>query len=162
VTAHAKSSPKFKKLYIFDFDGTLFRSPKPPEGEDPEGWWSSLKSLSPPYVDSVPDGGMWHPDSVARLKEAVEDPDGYVVVMTGRHNPLQPRIQDLLDNAGLTPDELITNPEIGNTTGYKRDEMLYLLRQLPRVQEVEFWEDKKADLKGYGKGTRHLLTSEFF
>jgi len=146
-------SPKFKKLYIFDFDGTLFRSPTPPDGYggDPDTWWSNPDSLGPPHVESKPDPDMWHPDSAERLREALADPDGYVVVMTGRYEKLQDRIQAILASAGLEPDELITNPEIGNTTRYKRDEMLYLLRQLPNVREVEFWEDKKADLKGYQK-----------
>lgn len=146
----ARVSPKYTKLHIFDFDGTLFRSPGPPDdAEEPESWWSSPESLAPETVGEKPSRDMWHPESVKALRDAVEDPDSYVVVMTGRHRSLRHRIGDILESAGLRPDELITNPEIGNTTGYKRDEMRYLLHQLPNVREVNFWEDRKADLKGY-------------
>lgn len=151
VAQRTGPSPKYKQLVIFDFDGTTFRSPQPSEGYDKprEEWWSDPVSLSPPNVDEKPDASMWHPDTVDRMKQAIDDPDSYVVVMTGRHTSLKGRLQELLDGADLKVDELITNPEIGNTSQYKRDEMLYLLRQLPNVREVEFWEDKKADLKGY-------------
>jgi hypothetical protein len=146
----ARRAPKFRKLLIFDFDGTSFRSPKPSaDYEEAEAWWSDPKSLGPPAVDEKPGPDMWHRDTVERIREGIEDPETYVVVMTGRHQSLQDRIQEILDSADLNVDELITNPEIGNTTGYKRDEMRYLLRQLPNVREVEFWEDRKEDLKGY-------------
>ena len=146
----ARSSPKYTKLHIFDFDGTLFRSPGPPEGrENPEEWWSNPESLEAETVGESPDPDMWHPESVKAMRDAIEDPDSYVVVMTGRHRTLQPRLQDILDSNNLRPDELITNREIGNTSRYKRDEMLYLLHQFPNVRQVDFWEDRKADLKGY-------------
>lgn len=158
----ARSSPKFTKLAIFDFDGTLFRSPPPPEDADePESWWSSPESLGAETVGERPGPEMWHPETVRALRDAIADPDAYVVVMTGRHRSLRHRLGDILDGAGLHPDELITNPEIGNTSGYKRDEMRYLLRQFPNVREVEFWEDREEDLKGYrrlaeGQGMRFV------
>jgi hypothetical protein len=154
----ARSAPKYKKLYIFDFDGTLFRSPLPKkdyEGED-GAWWSDPVSLSPPAVDEEPGEEMWHEETVKALQEAIADPDSYVVVMTGRHESLQDRIQEILGSNGLEPDELITNPKIGDTSGYKRQEMAYLLRQFPNVREVEFWEDKKHDLKGYERLGKEL------
>lgn len=150
VVGQMGPSPKYKKLAIFDFDGTLFRSPPPPvDYSDGEAWWSDPKSLGPSMVGPAPGKEMWHPDSIARLQEAIKDPETYTVVMTGRNTVLRDRIKELLESAGAKPDELITNPAIGNTSAYKRDEMLYLMHQLPRLQEIEFWEDKKADLKGY-------------
>lgn len=149
----ARSAPKYTKLYVFDIDGTLLRSPGPPEDYDnpegPEAWWSDPASLEPPALDLTPGPEMWHQDTVKRMREAIADPDSYVVAMTGRNRVLQARLQKILESNGLHPDELITNPQIGDTSGYKRQEMKYLLHQLPNVREVEFWEDKKADLKGY-------------
>lgn len=146
----ARQAPKEKKLYIFDFDGTLHRSPAPPaDREDQESWWSDPSSLEPPSVPEETDPSMWRRESVDAMRRALQEDDAYVVVMTGRHESLQDRIAELLDEAGIVPDELITNPEKGNTQRYKRDEMLYLLKQLPNVREVEFWEDRKDDLKGY-------------
>lgn len=146
-----RQAPKFKKLYIFDFDGTLFRSPLPKKDyeKESEEWWSDPESLGASTVGQKPEPEMWHEDTVKAMQDAIAEPDSYVVVMTGRNNVLQDRIQEILDSAGLKPDELITNPKIGDTTGYKRQEMQYLLRQFPNVREVEFWEDRKADLKGY-------------
>lgn len=146
----ARRAPRYKKLYVFDFDGTLFRSPPPPKSyEDKPAWWSDPVSLDPSTVGEEPGPDMWHEETVRAMKEAIADPNAYVVVMTGRHNSLQDRIQEILEGAGLKPDELITNPEIGKTSQYKQQEMAYLLRQFPNVREVEFWEDRKPDLKGY-------------
>lgn len=143
-------APKYKRLVIFDFDGTLFRSPPPPENHgDEEEWWGDPSSLGAPNVPEKPGPEMWHAETVDRMRQAMADPDAYVVVMTGRNVQLHDRVEQLLEQKGLKPDELVTNPEIGNTTGFKRDEMQYLLRQMPNVREVEFWEDKEADLKGY-------------
>ena len=144
----ARVSPKHTKLHIFDFDGTLHRSPSPPQGyEDKEAWWSDAESLVPPHVTEGPE--MWRREAVDAMRAAMADPDSYVVVMTGRNRALQDRIQEILESNGLKPDELITNPGIGNTSGFKQEEMTYLLRQLPNVREVEFWEDREGDLKGY-------------
>ena len=152
ILARAGAHQKPKRLMIFDFDGTSFRSPGPPEGaKEPEAWWSDPASLNPPHVDKRPSEEMWHPDTIDRMKEGLKDPETYVVVMTGRHSSLKDRIQELLDSAGLDVDELITNPEIGGTTQYKKDEMLYLLKQLPNVRDVEFWEDRPDDLRNYQK-----------
>jgi hypothetical protein len=148
-TAARVPTPKATKLYVFDFDGTLHRSPPPPEGSTEANWWATPGSLEPPHVPDTTTPDMWKRETVNAMKAAIDDPDAYVVVMTGRHESLKGRVGELLDEIGLKPDELITNPNIGNTTGFKRDELLYLLKSFPNVREVEFWEDKKADLKGY-------------
>lgn len=154
----ARKAPTYKKLKIYDFDGTTFRSPHPPDDyeDDDEAWWSDPRSLGPETVGEKPGPEMWHEDTVRSIRDAISEPDTYVVVMTGRHNSLQDRIQEILESNGLKPDEVITNPNIGDTQRFKRYEMAYLLRQFPNVREVEFWEDRKDDLKGYERLANQL------
>lgn len=146
----ARQAPRTKKLYVFDFDGTTFRSPQPPEDyEDKEAWWSDPVSLAPETVGKKPGTEMWREETVKAIRDAISEPDAYVVIMTGRHNSFQQRLEQLLESKGIQPDEVITNPNIGDTNRFKQYEMAYLLKQFPNVREVEFWEDKKDNLKGY-------------
>lgn len=154
----ARQGPR--KLRIFDFDGTLYRSPTPPDAHEGE-WWGSSSSLEPPHVPEGHSEQMWHPDAVDRMRQSMRDPNVHTVVMTGRREQLSPRILELLEEAGLRPDSLMTNPEKKNVTRYKIDHMKYLLQQLPDVEEVEFWEDRKQDLVAYERAARDAGIEKF-
>ena len=71
------------ELHIYDFDGTLFRSPHQPavwEGD----WWSDPASLLPPCVPEKPGSEWWIASTVSSAKRSISDSDVFAVMMTGR------------------------------------------------------------------------------
>ena len=100
-----------KKLVIYDFDGTLFRSLDEVEGKrlykektgllwPYRGWWGCLESLMPPLVPLVP-GSEWYFSDVV---SAQKNDDGYLVLMTGRLGVFKERIMELLKVGGMSFD----------------------------------------------------------
>jgi len=73
-TLQGLSSDQFKHLAIFDFDGTLFKSPHPSRNLwtpaliqwliDCGSWYTELGTLSPPLVPAVPDISWFDHDTV--------------------------------------------------------------------------------------------------
>jgi len=137
------------ELHIYDFDGTLFKSPTAPEGFGPT-WWDNPISLSPPCVPRSPGGDWYASGPVQAIGRSISRPDVYTVVMTGRSTLFKPIVGRLLANAGIKPNELILKPG-GRTEAYKIREMLYLLKQFPSVHTVVFWEDRGNHLKSFQK-----------
>mgnify|MGYP002397229163 CR=1 FL=1 len=122
------------------------------EPEDYRGpdWWRDPVSLNPPCVPVKPGSDMYISSPCAALRRSVGQPDVYAVVMTGRMEPFRRRINQLLANAGLTPNELILKSG-GRTEAYKMAEMLYLLKQFPNIHTIHFWEDRLHHLKSFQK-----------
>jgi len=128
------------KLHIFDFDGTLFRSPEP--SGDKGKWWSSPGSLSEPCVPDKPGPEWWNSPVVADAKKSISNPDVYAVLMTGRKDaPFRWRIPELLKAGGLNFDEVIMSPG-GTVAAYKGDTVDTLLYRYPFIDEVKLWDDE--------------------
>ena len=75
------------ELHFFDFDGTLFRSPFPPEWWPWPGgtkWWSWEESLTEPCVPERPGREWWNGPIVQQAKKSIKDPNVYAVLATGR------------------------------------------------------------------------------
>jgi len=136
-----------RELHIYDFDGTIFKSPAPPLGYEGD-WWQDPSSLSGPCVPLRPGGEWYIPKTLAAIQQSTARPDVYTIVMTGRREHFRPRVSRILANAGVRPNELILKWG-GSTEAYKVKEMLYLLKQFPNVHTVVFWEDRMHHLKNF-------------
>lgn len=136
------------KLHIYDFDGTLFRSPEP---DSPNGkWWGSLGSLSEPCVPDKPDASWWNSPVVEDAKKSISDPDIYVVLMTGRRDdPFRSRIPEMLKAGELDFDEVIMSPG-GTVATYKGDTVNKLLGRYPFIDEVKLWDDDPRNQAAIG------------
>ena len=67
------------EIHIFDFDGTLFRSPLPPplwKG----GWWSKPESLNAPCVPEEPDESWWILDTVSQAKDSIANSNVFMEI----------------------------------------------------------------------------------
>ncbi|KAF8285726.1 hypothetical protein TcYC6_0032650 [Trypanosoma cruzi] len=118
------------ELHVFDFDGTIFYSPKPsarlkkthggnvyaklmrPLQDNGLGWFQSLSTLSPPAVPKSPPIQDWYVAPVLRrlkeLKQRQSDALATgasecvkIFVLTGRDEKFRSRIEELLTHAGL-------------------------------------------------------------
>ena len=136
------------KLHIFDFDGTLFRSPEKPEDWS-GGWWGRLESLSPPLVPQNPDFDWWNGSVVSAAKKAIAKPDEMVVMVTGRIQKFSLRVKDLLKQAGLTGFDALYFSGGGATDAYKIGVMKELLAQYPTIRGVAIWEDRVEHLRKF-------------
>jgi hypothetical protein len=140
------------ELHIFDFDGTLFKSPSPPKSYGKRGWWDDPRSLEPPCVPEKPGGEWYNSTVVSAFKKAKANPQAVTVVMTGRMSHFRKRVKQLCSAGGINPDELILKQSGGGATeAYKVAAMRYLLKQMPYCKKVEFWEDRHHHLKNFGR-----------
>lgn len=128
-------------LYVFDFDGTLFRSPHPPDWwEDKDGWWFQIESVIPPCLPKVP-SDWWIEPTVKAAREALNKENNYVVLLTGRPaDVFTDRVQELLNQKGLVFDEVHLSDRV-DTKEFKIEQIQRILREHPTIETVDLWED---------------------
>lgn len=153
------------KISVYDFDGTLFRSPEKPEGWS-GGWWGNLASLNPPIVPENPGSEWWNENVVRRAKRDVSDEETLSVLLTGRISKFSARLKDLLGRAGLKFDRMHLSSG-GDTEAFKLRVIGELLAEFPTATGVNIWEDRANHLRKFadfvesrGKAAfPHLVTS---
>ncbi len=139
------------ELHLFDFDGTMFRSPPPPAETDHANWWVSVESLTPPFVPEVPDHEWWVSSTVNQARESCADPNVVCVLCTGREETFRERIQQLLHDHGLSGfDQVILKPDASyDTTNYKCEVMAGLHDRFG-FSRIQVWEDShQAEFKRF-------------
>jgi len=140
------------ELHLFDFDGTLFRSPGPPEDwkQPVTDWWNGELSLGQPYIPDRPGSEFWNVKVVSRARKSISDPDVWAIVVTGRPKkaPFIYRIPELLHGAGLRFDNIYLNPGTP-TPPFKMGVMKKVLERHPNIDTVHIWENNDADLRTY-------------
>ena len=136
------------KISIFDFDGTLMKTPHPEEGkkqweeftgkEYPHiGWWSKPESLDDSVFDIQP------------IESTVEDylkeksnPETLVIMLTGRLPHQAEQVEELLLLHNVSFDEYHYKGN-GDTLTSKINTIKSLLNRFPNVTEIEMWEDRE-------------------
>ena len=151
-----------KKLVIYDFDGTLFRSLDEVEGKrlymektglswPYRGWWGCLESLMPPLVPLLP-GSEWYFSDVV---SAQKNDDGYLVLMTGRLGVFKERIMELLKVGGMSFDEIYFGVSGVNTFVMKTERIKEILGR-GDYSVLEIWEDRVEHIDGFTSLCREL------
>lgn len=137
-----------KKISIFDFDGTLMKTPHPEEGkkqweeftgkEYPHiGWWSKPESLDDSVFDIQP-----IQSTVNDYLKEKSNPDTLVIMLTGRLPHQAEQIEELLLLHNISFDEYHYKGN-GDTLGSKINTIKSLLNRFPNVKEIEMWEDRE-------------------
>jgi hypothetical protein len=136
------------KLSVFDFDGTLFKSPEKPKGYK-GNWWAKKESLGPPNVPQEAPDNFWFLDIVDKAREEIADPKNCVILMTGRIDQFfEDRINELINQKGLNFKHVWLNEFGGDTGQFKIKKIYETLQDNPTIKKVEMWEDEpsKVDL----------------
>lgn len=139
-------------LAVFDFDGTLFRSPDPPpDWPGTTNWFVSEESLGEPYVPERPGPDWWVEPVVAQARASISNPDVWAIVVTGRpkrKSGFSYRVPELIHGKGLRFDDIYMNPG-GPTPPFKKMVLKKMLDRYPAIDTVHFWEDMADDLRQY-------------
>lgn len=135
------------ELHVYDFDGSLFRSPDSPSWWD-GSWFISDASLGVPCVPDVPGSDWWIGSTVADAKKSIGNPDVLAIVLTGRsvaHGGYRYRVPELLKQAGLHFDRVMLNTG-GDTPTFKAKTVTRLLRTFDFVT-IHLWEDNVDNMR---------------
>ena len=133
-------------LHIYDFDGTLFGSPMPPDAwTKSEGSWSQdPNSLAPPCVPEIPGPEWWNTEIVSSAQESIGNPDVYAVLLTGRahsHGGLRYRVSEILTSSGLDFDEVHLKTG-GSTESFKKSMIVKFINRLSNLTAIHIWDDR--------------------
>ena len=93
------------ELHLFDFDGTLFKSPEyvPDWWEVPGeySWPSHPVSLTEPCIPLSPPKKWWIENTINDAKHSLKNPFSMTILCTGRVKVHKPRVVALLQRVGL-------------------------------------------------------------
>ena len=148
------------EFHLYDFDGTLFRSPHQPmvwEGD----WWNDVRSLVPPCVPEKPGSDWWISNTVANAKKSISNPDVLAVMSTGRldRSGFRYRIPELLKQRGLNFDQVRLAPPQG-TLKFKQGLLTSALRRHPHIDTVRIWDDRPSHLRAFKETAKKLGIAE--
>lgn len=136
------------RIAVFDFDGTLFRSPERPAWWPHQGFWGRLETLSPPLVPEAP-GPEWYVRGViAAALEAQRTPDTLVALVTGRIPKFSDRVRAILSNEGISPDEYHFATG-ASTLPFKVGVLNDLMDRFPQATSVDMWEDRAEHIQTF-------------
>ena len=170
-----------KELHVFDFDGTLFRSPLPnPKNfskaeigaiKSKGGWFHLPPSLCPPAVPHEPEEEWWINHIKERAHEILGRKDCRAVLLTGRGLLFTDRVKEITTGAGLDFHSYHLKPPGNNTLPWKCDLISGLVKDLrvetdsalaelhiyeDRVRHFERFQELAESLKEEGYVTEHV------
>ncbi len=145
---------KITKIAIFDFDGTLFRTPLPEEGKPVwldkmgsewphKGWWSKRDSLSMevfdiPLIDEAYQSYLEHYDR----------DDVLMIMMTGRITPLSQQVKDIIHANELKFDRY-EFCDAHETLTFKLRKLRELREEFPEVTEFLMLDDREPHIQEF-------------
>jgi len=137
------------KISIFDFDGTLMKTPDSTEGKKQweefygeeyphKGWWGKPESLDDAVFDIQPIDS-----TVSDYKKEMENSNTFVIMLTGRLPHQSSQVEELLAFHNIYFKEYHYKSD-GDTLTSKINTIKSLLNRFPQVKEIEMWEDREA------------------
>ena len=138
------------RLTLFDFDGTTFRSPRPPaDWPDELYWYGDLASLTPPAIPAIPGPEWWVEETIEAMGRAWNGAFDLALMATGRGPEFEPVIRGLLDGKGIDMPQLDCRPEGMATIPFKTDLIRFIVNDGTGVEVVEVWEDRPENLEAF-------------
>ena len=144
-----------KKVYCFDFDGTLFNTPdrnigapiwrqKMGENWPHIGWWSKPETIDDTIFKIEPIHKI-----VEKYKEAISDPYGYVILATGRIEKPEMRkgVENLLSKNNLKFKDIYLN-DSGDTFKFKVNLFSKIIEQT-KCDEFIMYDDRVEHLRKF-------------
>ncbi len=140
------------ELHVYDFDGTLFRSPTLPSWwPRKRSWWIDPRSLNRPCVPDAPGPDWWVEPVVSSARTSISNPNVWAVMMTGRNarrGSFSYRVPELLKQKGLNFDEVHLT-DTHDTKGFKKQKIRNVINRYPHISVAQFWDDRGPFLEEY-------------
>lgn len=140
-----------KELHVYDFDGTLYDSPRAPDNNP--AWWLYTKSLAeagPPGFDF-----RWRLPIVIQARRSMQRLGTTTILVTGRpdYREMRERIEQLLRDASLDFDFVFLKPPSLDVTtpDYKAAVLATFVDQDPTYKKVMMYDDDDANHKAVRK-----------
>lgn len=144
---------KYKKLIVFDMDGTLIHSPEQEEGRDIwkkstgfdfpyTGWWGKSETLNMDVFDIPVNQWVYQ-----RYLEATSNKDAHVILATGRLEKvvdMRKNIERILNHHNLSFDGVYLN-NTDDTFRFKTRLFEKLVNELD-VEEILMFDDRQEHL----------------
>jgi hypothetical protein len=138
------------EIHVYDFDGTLYNSPKMPLARP--DWWFSSKSLrgwKAPGYDH-----RWILPLVQEARRSAQAPWAKTALLTGRplHGEMEATLKRMLSSAGIRFDIIQLKPllPIQPTPRYKAHKLIDWVTDYPTVGKVVFYDDLDENLDAVG------------
>lgn len=157
----------FKKIGIFDFDGSVCISPeKKPENlakwseRNPTrpfggGWWGNVNSLcietfNPQLVDHVK----------SDLLERIADPTCYTALLTGRIPRFSKVVKEILRKHGVPYMDAYYFNDQQSTLPFKLNKLEEIRLEFPTAEVFEMWEDREEHIPYFVEwGQQHFCSN---
>lgn len=141
------------QVFIFDFDDTLFRSPRPPAKGHRSDWWRQPESLQSPHVQEDMAWAYTIYPTYDRMIEASRIPDAKIIVLTGRPPYMTSQVAEILQWIEAPCDLVLA---VGSPIVDNKLEVIWKLfdSSFP-VSTIEIWDDKADHLLAFRKAIKH-------
>jgi len=147
--AGISQTPHITKLYVFDFDGTLVKTPLPEEGipkweefyrkEYPyQGWWGRPESLDVKVFDNL----LLVNETINRYNQVTKEDNAMVILLTARVIKLESYIKNILHKNNLRFDKYLFRSKDN-----KPQRIEEILKEYPTINYVEIWDDRDKEIE---------------
>lgn len=156
----------FKRLVIFDFDGTLVNTNKDiniyksiykdKTGKDWQGsWWDNPKSLDITIFDFKKIKPTYD-----LYRKSINEPNTLTVMLTGRKTNLSSEVRKVLKNVGINKFDYYLYNYGGNTLLNKKEQILELLSVYPSIEELIMYDDRENHLDAFNEFGDRLVNKD--
>lgn len=151
------------RTVIYDFDGTLFKSPTREEGELTyfqetgkyfpfTGWWGRSESLMPPVVPEKPGNEWFIENTVNAYQKDQKDKNTELILMTGRPFKNKNRVIEICNSSNLKFHKYYFRGQKGSKgkdtfeikVNYIQNDLIH-----PNLQILEIWEDRSEHISAF-------------
>lgn len=137
-------------LTVFDFDGTLFKSPLKPSSWK-GAWWGNIKSLTPPMVPEVPGDEWWNDGICEKAFDSLYDKESYTILLTGRIDKFfNERVNELLKLKGLN-FPYVGLSQRNSSIDSKLHHLKEILNDNPYFEKIIFYDDREEHFPMFEK-----------
>ncbi|GJQ11679.1 hypothetical protein GpartN1_g3470.t1 [Galdieria partita] len=152
-----------QQLCVFDFDGTLVKTPCPEEGKEKyrqyylqpwpfRSWWSRPESLLPPVISHPLPPELAISSVISQFRSLDQELTNLCIVLTGRSTTVRPQVLRITQelNLGILPWRVFCKPEslhwTTDTFTYKQQVLEEFAQRFGDIHRFIIYEDRLSQV----------------